>query len=88
MMRTIVNRHSDLIVKIQSGDSNVEIASTGGVKQGCTMAPILFLIYMQDAIELVSAKADYQKLQYKTREDHLFAGRPIRTRKDVISFEV
>ena len=88
MKRIIVNLHSDLIVKIQSGDSDVEIASTGGVKQGCTMAPILFLIYMQAAIELVNAKADYHKLQYKTREDHLFAGRPIRTRKDVVSFEV
>ena len=50
-------------------------------------APILFPIYMQAAIELVNAKADYHKVQYKTREDHLFAGRPIRTRKDVGSFE-
>ena len=88
MKRIIVNLHSDLIVKIQSGDSDVEIASTGGVKQGCTMASILFLIYMQAAIEVVNAKADYHKLQYKTREDHLFAGRPIKTRKDVVSFEV
>jgi hypothetical protein len=86
MKRIIVNLHADLI--IQSGDSDVEIASTGGVKQGCTMAPILFLIYMQAAIEVVNANADYRKLQYKTREDHLFAGRSIRTRKDVEFFEV
>ena len=52
------------------------------------MASILFLIYMQAAIEVVNAKADYHKLQYKTRKDHLFAGRPIKTRKDVVSFEV
>ena len=41
MKRIIINLHSDLIVKIQAGDSDVEIGSTGGVKQGCTMAPIL-----------------------------------------------
>ena len=88
MKRIIVNLHSDLIVKIQSGDSDVEIASTGGVKQGCTMAPILFLIYMQAAIEVVNANTDHQRLQYKTREDHVFAGRPVRTRKDAVNFEV
>ncbi len=75
MKRIIVNLHSDLIVKIQSGDSDVEIDPTGGVKQGCTMAPVLFLIYMQAAIEVINAQADCRKLQYKTREDHLFAGR-------------
>ena len=88
MKRIIVNLHSDLIVKIQSGDSDVEIASTGGVKQGCTMAPVLFLIYMQAAIEVINPQADCRKLQYKTREDHLFAGRTLRTRKDVKCFEV
>ncbi len=86
--RIIVNRHSDLIVKIHSGDSDVEIASTGGVKQGCTRAPVLFLIYMQAAIEVINTQADCRKLQYKTREDHFFAGRTLRTRKDVKSFEV
>jgi len=51
MKRIIINLHSDLIVKIQAGDSDVEIGSTGGVKQGCTMAPILFLIYMQPRLQ-------------------------------------
>ncbi len=55
LKRIIIDLHSDLIVKIQSVDSNVEFASAGGVKQWCTMAPILFLIYMQAAIELVNA---------------------------------
>ncbi len=54
---------------IQSVDSDVEITSTGGVKQGRTMAPILFLIFMQAAIKVINAQADYRKLQNKTRED-------------------
>ena len=48
----IMNLHSGLLVKIQAGNSDVEIGSTCGVKQGCTMAPILFLIYMQAAVEV------------------------------------
>jgi hypothetical protein len=52
------------------------------------MEPILLLINMQAAIELVNAKADYHMFQYKAREDHLFAGRPIKTRKDAVSFKV
>ncbi len=88
MQRINVNLHSDFIVKIQSGDFDVVIATTGGVEQGCTMAPILILIYMQAAIEVINAQADYRKLQDKTREDHLFAGRLFRTKKDVKTFEV
>ncbi len=55
--------------------------------RGCITAPILVRINMQAAFEVIKAHADYLKLQYKTREDHLFAGRPLRTRKDVESFE-
>ncbi len=40
----------------------VEIAFTGGVKHGCTMALVQFLIYMQAAIEKIKALADYSKL--------------------------
>ena len=80
--------HSGLIVKIQAGNSDVEIGSTCGVKQGCTMAPILFLIYMQAAVEVFNVTSKHCKLQFKTREDNVFSGRNIRVRKDVVSFEI
>ena len=34
MLQVIINLHSDLIVKIKSGGTDVCIGSTGGVKQG------------------------------------------------------
>ncbi len=52
------------------------------------MAPVLFLIHMHAAIEVINAQADYRKFQYKTWKDHLFAGRPLRTRNDVELFDV
>lgn len=88
MKRIIMKLHSGLIVKIQAGNSDVEIGSTCGVKQGCTMAPILFLIYMQAAVEVFNVTSKHCKLQFKTREDNVFSGRNIRTRKDVVSFEI
>ena len=45
MKRIIMKLHSGLIVKIQAGNSDVEIGSTCGVKQACTMASIILLIY-------------------------------------------
>lgn len=52
------------------------------------MAPILFLIYMQAAIEVINAETDHHKLVFLTRDDQVFSGRPLRTRKNVVSFEV
>ena len=34
--------HTNLKVKIEVGDKDVEVDSTTGVKQGCTLASILF----------------------------------------------
>ena len=47
MCRIITSLHSDLVVKIQAGDEDIVIDSTSGVKQGCTLAPILFSVYIQ-----------------------------------------
>jgi hypothetical protein len=51
------------------------------------MAQILFFICMQAAIEVVNTNSDSRKLQYKTREGHVFCGIPLWTRKDVFAFE-
>jgi hypothetical protein len=42
MLRLIIHfHHHDLVVKVNIGDKEVCFDSTTGVKQGCTMAPLL-----------------------------------------------
>jgi hypothetical protein len=55
MLRLIIRFHSDLIMKVNIGNKDVCFDSTTGVKQGCTMAPLLSAIYFQTANEVLSA---------------------------------
>ena len=75
MLRLIIRFHSDLIVKVNIGDEDVCFDSTIGVKQGCTMAPLLFAIYFQAAHEV-----------FKTEKDFMFSGRKITQSATAIEF--
>jgi hypothetical protein len=44
MLRLIIRFHSDIIKKVNIGDKDVCLDYTTGVKQGCIMAPLLFVI--------------------------------------------
>jgi hypothetical protein len=55
MLRLIISFHSDLIVKVNIGYKDVCFDCTTGVKQGCTMAPLLFATYFQAANEVLLA---------------------------------
>ena len=55
MLRLIIRVHSDLFVKVNIGDEDVCFDSSAGVKQGCTMGPLLFANYFQAANEVLSA---------------------------------
>ena len=86
MCRIITSLHSDLVVKIQAGDEDIVIDSTSGVKQGCTLAPILFSVYIQACAEVRSKLSKDQGLPFKAREDHIITGRRVKTRRNVIEF--
>jgi len=75
----IVALHEDLVVKATVGNVEVCVESTVGVKQGCTLAPILFLIYMQAGIELVNKESTVTPLVFKTRDDNIISGRNIKS---------
>ena len=53
MLRLIIRFHSDLIVKVNIGDKDVCFDSTTGVKQGCTMAPLLFATVFTTTLDVV-----------------------------------
>jgi hypothetical protein len=43
--------HTDVTVRFAVGKTEAEFSSTVGVKQGSTLAPILFLFVIQAALE-------------------------------------
>lgn len=78
MLKLIIRFHSDLVVKVKIGDEDVCFESTTGVKQGCTMAPLLFSIYFQAANEaLLASFPDLTSLIFKTAKDFIFTGRKV-----------
>ena len=87
MLRRIIRFHSDLIVKVNIGDKDVCFDSTTGVKQGCTMAPLLFAIYFQAANEVLSAMLPVPStLMFKTEKDFVFSGRKIAQSSTALEF--
>ena len=87
MLRLIIRFHSDLIVKVSIGGEDVCFDSTTGVKQGCTMAPLLFAIYFQGANEVVSDVLPVSlSLMFKTEKDFVFSGRKVTQSTTAIDF--
>jgi hypothetical protein len=87
MTRLIMRFHSDLIIKIKMGETDVIFDSTTGVKQGCTGAPTLFNLYFQVANEVVDLLMPASSLHFKTNQDFVFSGRSIQAHSEsVIDF--
>jgi hypothetical protein len=89
MTRLIMWFHSDLIVKIKMGDTDVVLDSTTGVKQGCTGAPTFFNLYFQVANEneVVDLLTPASSILFKTKPDFVITGRSMQTHSEsVIDF--
>ena len=84
MTRLIMRFHSDLIVKIKTGETDVVFDSTTGVKQGCTGAPTFFNIYFQVANEVVDLLMPASSIQFKTRPDFVISGRSIQAHSETV----
>jgi exonuclease III len=72
--------HSDLTVRMSVGEVEVEIPSTVGVKQGDTLAAIIFLFVVQasmETLEPVFEAEGIKKPTFMTKEDDVIAGRKI-----------
>jgi hypothetical protein len=87
MLRLIIRFHSDLFVKVNIGDQDVCFDSTTGVKQGCTMAPLLFAIYFQEANEVLPAVLPISStLMFKTETDFVFSDEKVTQSATALEF--
>jgi len=70
----IIALHTDFMVKIKSGLEDVETSYTTRVKQGDSLAPILFLLYFQMCIEILDSRWTVAKPSFVFKMD----GRPMK----------
>jgi hypothetical protein len=56
--------YRDSIVVLKIGKEDREVPYKMGVKQGDTMAPVLFIYLMNAVAETLSSKWDFNKLEY------------------------
>jgi len=71
----IIAVHTDFMVKIKSGLEDVETSCTTGVKQGDSLAPILFLLYFQMYIEVLDSRWTAAKPSFLYKMDSVMNGR-------------
>jgi hypothetical protein len=73
----IASLHSNFMVKVKAGEEDVAMHYTTGVKQGDSLAPILFNVYIQACLELLDARWGVRKAEYKWLPDEVLTGRSI-----------
>jgi len=79
LVKVIAALNTDCTVKLDVDGEDIEIKYTIGVKQGDNLAPVLFLFYIQAAIDTLEKKWTFAKPEYSTAEDDIFTGRSSRT---------
>ena len=80
LVRLVANLHADVRVKLAVGEEEITFESTVGVKQGDTLAPILFLFVVQAAtetLEPIFREKGLEPLRFCTAPEGPLTGRPV-----------
>ena len=80
LVTLIQHLHTNVKVKLKVGDADVVFNATIGVKQGDNMAPVLFLFYIQAAIESMDRNWPVPKPEFYFKADSQLTGRPYTAR--------
>ena len=76
LVSLISRLHTDVKVKLKVGEADVTFDATIGVKQGDNMAPVLFLFYIQAAIEKMDRDWPVDRPEFLFKMDSTVTGRP------------
>lgn len=82
MVDLIIRLHTNCIVKIRAGDSDVTVESTVGVKQGDSLAPVLFSLYFQACMEVLADQWVFEKPLFAYKLDNVLTGRKYNVKPD------
>ena len=82
----ITSLHTGCTVKFKVGDTDIEIDSTIGVKQGDTIAPILFLFVIQAVAETLETVLPAEPLEYSWKEKGKISNANVGTKGISIEF--
>ena len=80
LINLIVRMHTNCIVKVKTGDSDIEVESNVGVKQGDSLAPVLFTLYFQACMEVLDEDWTFEKPNFHYKMDDIIMGRRANTK--------
>ena len=75
LINLIIALHTDFSIKIRSGLRDIQLPYTTGVKQGDSLAPVLFNIYFQACIEVLDCRWNAERPFFCHRDDSTLTGR-------------
>jgi hypothetical protein len=71
----VISFHSNIKVLIRAGERDIEIESNVGVKQGDSLAPVLFSLYFQACMEVLEQDWAFDKPCFHFKLDDIITGR-------------
>jgi exonuclease III len=87
LVEIIVKFHSNFMVKIKAGEVDTDVISNVGVKQGDSLAPVLFSLYFQACMEVLDEEWKFEKANFHYKMDDVLMSRKHNTKQfDVFSF--
>ncbi len=75
LINLIIRLHTNCMVKIKVGEADVVVESNVGVKQGDSLAPVLFSLYFQACMEVLADQWEFEKPLFAYRLDNVLMGR-------------
>jgi hypothetical protein len=77
----IIKFHSNFIVKVRVGEADTEVESKVGVKQGDSLAPVLFSLYFQACMEILEGEWPFERANFRYNMDDKIMGRSYKSKK-------
>ena len=80
LRKLIAVLHTDVVIVVDAGGVDVRVNSTVGVKQGDSLAPILFDLYFQACMEVLDQEWSVEKPSFRWAQDDVINGRRYNSR--------
>jgi hypothetical protein len=86
--KVVMRLHFGAKVKVKIGEEDWEVDNTIGIRQGSCKGPVLFLFFMQAAMETLQWPGGVARPEFKTRKSGVAMGKNPNRKRDVTPFEL